>query len=74
MYIPIQVCPIRKRFPLLQSYSGDEIETINPTRSGGVYQILRAFKFTPPKTSMDTQNDGLEKVVPFKYGHVWYLC
>ena len=23
---------------------------------------------------MDTQNDGLEKVVPFKYGHVWYLC
>ena len=22
---------------------------------------------------MDTQNEGLEKVAPFKYGHVWYL-
>ena len=22
---------------------------------------------------MDTQNDGLEKVVPFKYGHFWYM-
>ena len=22
---------------------------------------------------MDTQNDGLEKVAPFKYAHVWYL-
>ena len=29
---------------------------------------------TPPKTNMDTQNDGLEKVVPFKYGHFWYPC
>ena len=26
------------------------------------------------KTNMDTQNDGLEKVAPFKYGHFWYLC
>ena len=24
---------------------------------------------TVPKTNMDTQNDGLEKVTPFKYGH-----
>ena len=24
---------------------------------------------TPPKTNMDAKNDGLEKVVPFKYGH-----
>ena len=23
---------------------------------------------------MDTQNDGLEKVVPLKYGHVGYPC
>ena len=29
---------------------------------------------TPPKTNMDTQNDGLEKGVVFKYGHLWYLC
>ena len=29
---------------------------------------------TTLKTNMDTQNDGLEKVAPFKYGHFWYLC
>ena len=22
---------------------------------------------------METQNDGLEKMAPFKYGHFWYL-
>ena len=27
-----------------------------------------------PKSDIDTQNDGLEKVVPFEYGHFWYLC
>ena len=26
------------------------------------------------KTNMDTPNDGLENVSPFKYGHFWYLC
>ena len=30
--------------------------------------------YTPPKTNMDTQNDGLENVSPFKYGHFWYPC
>ena len=30
--------------------------------------------FATPKTNMDTQNDGLEKVIPFKYGHFGYLC
>ena len=29
---------------------------------------------TLPKTKMDTQNDGLEKITPFKNGNVWYLC
>ncbi len=29
---------------------------------------------TLPKTNMDTQNDGLEKVTPFKHGNFWYLC
>ena len=29
---------------------------------------------TAQKTNMDTQNDSLEKVIPFKYGHFWYLC
>ena len=28
-----------------------------------------------PKTNMDTQNDGLEKVTgPFQNGNFWYLC
>ena len=26
----------------------------------------------PQKTNMDTQNDGLEKVTPFKHGNCWY--
>ena len=26
---------------------------------------------TPPKTNMDTQNDGLEKVTPFKHGVIF---
>ncbi len=30
--------------------------------------------FTLPKTNMDTQNDGLEKVPAFKHGNFWYLC
>ena len=29
---------------------------------------------TLPKTKMDTQNVGLEKVTPFKHGNFWYLC
>ena len=29
---------------------------------------------TLPKTNMDTQNDGLEKVTPFESGNFWYLC
>ena len=27
---------------------------------------------TLPKTTMDTQNDGLEKVTPFQHGNFWY--
>ena len=30
--------------------------------------------FTLPKTNVDTQNDGLEKVIPFQNGNCWYLC
>ena len=31
-------------------------------------------EYTPQKTNMDTQHDGLEKVAPFfKFGHFWYL-
>ena len=28
---------------------------------------------TPSKTNMDTQNYGLKKVTPLKYGHFGYL-
>ena len=37
-----------------------------------IYRLKHVF--TPPKTNMDTQNDGLEKVTPFEYGHFGYLC
>ena len=30
--------------------------------------------YTPEKERLDTQNSGLEKVTPFKYGNFWYLC
>ena len=29
-------------------------------------------KFTSRKTNMDTQNDGLERMTPLKYGYFWY--
>ena len=38
-----------------------------------VQQKFRVEKNTPPKTKIDIQNYGLEKVTPFKYGHVWYV-
>ena len=34
---------------------------------------IRGGLYTPLKTNMDTQNDGLEKVTPFKNGKFWYL-
>ena len=33
-----------------------------------------SWRDTAPKTNMDTQNDGLEKVTPFRHGNCWYLC
>ena len=32
------------------------------------------ISLTPPKTNMDTQNDRLEKVTPFKNGNFGYPC
>ena len=29
---------------------------------------------TPPKTKMDTQDDGLEMWTPFNNDNFWYLC
>ena len=40
----------------------------------GTYSTKNGRIFTLPKTNMDTQNDGLEKVTPFKTGNFWYLC
>ena len=37
------------------------------------HPILKGVESTPPKTNMDTQNDGLEKVAPFNCGNCWYL-
>ena len=38
-------------------------------------KIWQSFqKITPPKTNMDTQNDGLFNVSPFKYGYFGNLC
>ena len=45
-------------------------EVSEPNWSYKMYEHL----FTLPKTNMDTQNDGLEKVIPFKHGNFWYLC
>ena len=38
------------------------------------FAIGSCDRLTPPETKMDTQNDGLEKVAPFKYGHFGYPC
>ncbi len=32
-----------------------------------------AVAATLPKTNVDTQNDGLEKVAPFKHSNFWYM-
>ena len=36
--------------------------------------ICHSGQITPPKTNMDTLNDGLEDVSPFKHGYFGYLC
>ena len=36
--------------------------------------VVQVTLNTPPKTNgLDTQNDELEKVTPFKHGKCWYL-
>ncbi len=42
--------------------------------SSTLRQVFSNLRNTLPKTNMDTQNDGLEKVTPFKHGNFWYLC
>ena len=34
----------------------------------------RVHSCTPPKSNIDTKNDGLENVSPFKHGYFGYLC
>ncbi len=38
------------------------------------HSFSRKITTTPPKTNMDTQNDGLEKVTPLQHGNFWYPC
>ncbi len=40
----------------------------------GVSNVGDILVATLPKTNMDTQNNGLEKLSPFKHGNFWYLC
>ena len=42
--------------------------------SSGKFMCKISMNNTLPKTNMDTQNDGLEKVTPFEHGNFWYLC
>ena len=34
----------------------------------GKYNIHGSYGYTPPKSNIDTKNDGLENVCPFKRG------
>ena len=43
-----------------------------PQQCSNFFSVLE--QFTLPKTNMDTQNDGLEKVNPFENFNFWYLC
>ena len=53
----------------LRFFSGDVAKV---WRDGAGESAL--FQCTLPKTNMDTQNDGLERVTPSKNGNLWYPC
>ena len=36
------------------------------------YTDFVVIGYTPWKSNMDTKNKALEKVIPFKYDHLWY--
>ena len=55
-----------------QNHHGHAVESFFLWHSGSPFGPNFAFS-TPQKTNVDTQNDGLEMVTPFKYGHFWYL-
>ena len=44
-----------------------------PFLDGVESRVWQQKWITPLKTNMETQNDGLEKVTPFKHGNCWYL-
>ena len=46
---------------------------VAPWRMNVHTDFFSGLRLHPPKTNMDTQNDSLEKVTPFKYGNFWYL-
>ena len=49
-------------------------ETLLEVELGAIFSPTVWIWTTPQKTKLDTQNDGLEKVVPFKYRQFWHLC
>ena len=73
----VKMGPFRFVAPMVNSQSqvGESLRQVFLQTSHGAENDW-SFKhsLTPPKADMDTQNDGLEKVVPFKYGHFWYPC
>ena len=55
----------------LYRQSADRHYAENATRPLKVF-LWSFHPSTLPKTNMDTRNDGLEKVTPFKHGNFWY--
>ena len=51
---------------LMECFGGE-----NPTIFGvpSISEVHNSYKTTPPKTNIDTKNDGLEDVSPFKHGY-----
>ena len=36
--------------------------------------LWKPWKITPPKSNINTKNDGFKNVSPFKYGYFGYPC
>ena len=47
---------------------------MNDSNSLGLDSLIPHHYPTPPKINIDTKNDGLENVSPFRYGYFGYLC
>ncbi len=75
--IPVQLFPCKGQDPIYTYYGHESEVTLRwGFTPRGLQKVVKNGKDlnTPPKTGVDTQNYGLEKVAPFKYGHCSYLC